>query len=64
MPRVREGRGAVITGASRGIGAAVAQRFAAEGAAMALVARTLEHHDHLPPADGVTFPRTGAWPRP
>ena len=64
MPRVLEGRRAVVTGASGGNGAAVAQRFAAEGAAMVLVARTLEHHDHLPPADGATFPRTGAWPRP
>ena len=45
--RLLEGRRAVVTGASRGIGAAVAERFAAEGAAMALVARTRESHDHL-----------------
>jgi NAD(P)-dependent dehydrogenase (short-subunit alcohol dehydrogenase family) len=37
-----EGRVAIITGASRGIGERIAKRFAAERAAVALVARTAE----------------------
>ena len=50
MAEQLRGKTAVITGASRGIGAAVAQRFAAEGADIAITARTLDNHPTLPGA--------------
>ena len=46
MARALEGRVAVITGASRGIGQAIAVRFPAEGARVVCAARTLHEGDH------------------
>ena len=46
MTRRLEGKVAIVTGASRGIGAEIARRFAAEGAAVAVAARTTEAGQH------------------
>ena len=44
----RQGHTIFISGASRGIGRAMAERWAQEGANLILAAKTLEQHDKLP----------------
>lgn len=48
MPNTLKDKVAIITGASRGIGAGIALRFAAEGAKVVITARTLEADGKLP----------------
>jgi len=57
-PHRLEGRSAIVTGASRGIGLAIAQRLAAEGAQVCLTARRpeplAEAAETLPAASAIT----------
>src|SRR5687768_3726040 len=54
-----DGRNVIVTGASRGIGAALAERYAAEGANVVITARTLEPIEQLGGSLAETAERCG-----
>ncbi len=57
-----QGKNAVVTGASRGIGAGIAKRLAAEGANVAITARTVDSHPTLPGSLNETLAALNAYP--
>lgn len=54
MDRPLEGKVAVVTGASRGIGEAISRAFADAGAAVAVSSRTVSEGDHMLPGSNAT----------
>jgi NAD(P)-dependent dehydrogenase (short-subunit alcohol dehydrogenase family) len=56
-----EGRRVIVTGASRGIGAGIAERFAAEGASVVVTARTMDPIEQLAGSLGETVERCATY---
>lgn len=57
-----EGKNAIVTGASRGIGKGIAKRLAAEEANVAITARTLDSHPTLSGSLNETLAELNAHP--
>jgi len=58
MTQILEGKTALVTGSSRGIGRAIAQRLAAEGATVAVTARSYEPSESVRAAAAHAIPGT------